>query len=425
MSRPLGKNFARLFSADLVSQLGDSLNFMARAWLALSISQSSTLLSLVFIAASLPEALLALSAGSLADRYVAQRRNIVVFAYAVRAPVSFALGLLALQQHISVAGLLTCTALLAVGRGISTPATKALLPQLVEREDLERAIGRFGAIYRGTQALGPALGGVVVALIGIPAMFFLDALSYVAGALISARVRVQAAALPVERRDIAGVMVYIRGNRTIRLLLIFLALLTLVTMPTYIAYAVLVKQVLQRGAVVLGMLLTSFAIGYAIGALVLLERLAHISLRTRAIVAGVLTGACLMASGYARNPILTGILVCGAGIGYATVTVTMEAWLQLIIGEAVRARVHAVLISAITLSSPLAYLGTGLAVNAFSAPAVIATLGGAYAVIAAAMLILPQPSAEVARTPIALEPSSPTLPTAPIAPIAPITEERS
>jgi hypothetical protein len=89
--------FRKLYFADLVSRSGDSLNFMARIWLAVSVSGSSIFLTLMFVAHSLPEVFFVTTAGRLSDRYRDQRHRILGLSYWVRAPAAFAMGLLALR----------------------------------------------------------------------------------------------------------------------------------------------------------------------------------------------------------------------------------------------------------------------------------------------------------------------------------------
>jgi len=400
MSRRLGGRFYRLFAADLVSQVGDALNFIGRAWFVVSASESPVVLSLMFIAASLPEAALSILSGRFIDRDTRRRRWVLTLAYAVRAPFSVWLGVLALAGEFDPVEVLLCVAMVAVGNGMGIPAAKALLPQLVRWDQLERAIGLLGMVYRGTQAVGPAIAGLVVGQLGLATLFFVDAAASVAAALICATIRPRAPTAGDAGGEGShgapriGVLEFF-STKVVALRLVFYSVaLRLIGRPLYVAFAVFVERTLYSDATVLGFLLSAFALGYALGALILLRVFANVGERARVVTSVVLCGALIAAAGLASAAVGVGILLAGGGACFAVAGITLDAWLQRELDDRVRGRAYALLGTTVALASPVAYLVMGFALESVRAPTAIVALG----------IVLAATSIGVARLPSRMVP---------------------
>ncbi len=191
--------FRALWIATLVSNVGTWMQNVGAAWLMTSLSQSPVLVALVQVATTLPMFLLSLPAGALAD--IIDRRRLLLFSQGWMAAAAAILGALTLAGLINPWLLLTLTFILGLGAALNGPAWQAIVPELVPRRELLQAISLNSAGFNLSRAVGPAVGGALVAAAGAGATFVLNALSFLGVLWVLYRWRRPAteAALPGER----------------------------------------------------------------------------------------------------------------------------------------------------------------------------------------------------------------------------------
>ncbi|HET9172765.1 MAG TPA: MFS transporter [Actinospica sp.] len=159
----LGTPYRRLLSATLLSNLGDGIRAAAFPLLAATLTRDPVLISGVAIATQLPGVLLALPAGSLADRF--DRRRIVVVADAIRLAFLFGLVCLIASGWATMSVLFVVVFVSGATDVVRATAAGTLVPSLVPLEHLDRANGRMvTAEIAGTEFIGPPLGGLLFGL---------------------------------------------------------------------------------------------------------------------------------------------------------------------------------------------------------------------------------------------------------------------
>ncbi|GAB2997231.1 MFS transporter [Streptomyces pseudoechinosporeus] len=166
--------FRALWIAQLVSNTGTWMQTVGAQWLL--VGHSAALVTLVQTASSLPVVLLALPSGVLADRY--DRRKVLLAAQFTMLAVSTVLTVLAFRGTLAPGLLLGLTFLLGCGTALMGPAWQAIQPELVGREQLGQAAALGAVNMNLARAVGPALGGAVVAAAGAGWVFAFNALSY-------------------------------------------------------------------------------------------------------------------------------------------------------------------------------------------------------------------------------------------------------
>ncbi|MET8450168.1 MFS transporter [Streptomyces sp. NPDC005209] len=167
--------FRALWIAQFVSNVGTWMQTVGAQWLLLG--HGATLVTLVQTASSLPVVLLALPSGVLADRF--DRRGLLIVAQLTMAGVAAVLAALAFAGALSPVVLLVLTFLLGCGTALMGPAWQAIQPELVDRAQLGEA-SALGAVNMNlARAIGPAIGGVLVAAAGAGWTFAFNAVSYV------------------------------------------------------------------------------------------------------------------------------------------------------------------------------------------------------------------------------------------------------
>lgn len=170
--------FRALWIATIVSNVGTWMHDVGAGWLMTSLSPSPLLVALVQTATTLPMFLLALPAGALAD--IVDRRKMLMAAQLLGVLAASLLAVLTLQNLITPEVLLGATFLLGVAAALSAPVFQAIVPELVDKNALPDAIALNSLGVNISRAVGPALGGVIVAVAGTPAVFALNAVSVLA-----------------------------------------------------------------------------------------------------------------------------------------------------------------------------------------------------------------------------------------------------
>ncbi len=174
---PLGEPlFRSLWIAAVVSYTGTWMQNVGGGWLMTQLTTSPLMVSLVQAAAAVPFFLVVLPAGALAD--MVDRRRLLLFTQASMVVAAAALGVLTLRQAVSPWVLLIFTFLLGLGAAMNDPAWQAITPELISPERHASAVALNSAGFNVARAVGPALGGLVVAAAGSGWSFLLNAASF-------------------------------------------------------------------------------------------------------------------------------------------------------------------------------------------------------------------------------------------------------
>jgi MFS family permease len=168
--------FRNLWLGGGISALGDQFYLVALPWLVLQLTGSNLAVGTVLMCAAIPRAVLMLGGGAVSDR-IAPRRIMLTTA-STRTIFVAAVGFLAWFHIIQLWHLYILAFAFGVADAFGLPAFQALLPALVEREQLPSANAMFQAVYQIATMLGPAPAGMVVKAFGIAWAFFIDAFSF-------------------------------------------------------------------------------------------------------------------------------------------------------------------------------------------------------------------------------------------------------
>jgi predicted MFS family arabinose efflux permease len=263
--------FRGLWLASLASNVGSWMHLVAASWLMTSLTASAALVALLQTANSAPGFALALPAGALAD--VLDRRRVVLATQVWQLLLAGALGALTLSHVTTPALLLAMTAALAVGSALGVPAFGSLTPELVPRAELASAISLNSMVLTASQAIGPAIGGLLVASLGAGAVFVLNAVSFLAvvGVVAAWRRPRLAPGLPPEHVSsaIRTGLRYVANAPAFRVVLIRAGAYVLSFSALPALLAVFTRSQLHGTASDYGLLLGALGVGGVSGALIL------------------------------------------------------------------------------------------------------------------------------------------------------------
>jgi MFS family permease len=168
--------FRAIWIASVVSNIGTWMQNVAGVWLVTTLTTSALLVALMQTATSLPAFLLSMPAGAMAD--LIDRRKLLLFTQGFMAIVAFLLGVLTLMGEISAFGVLAFTFLLGIGAAVNAPVWQTVTTELVPRSVLPFAITLNGVSNNIARAIGPAVGGVIIAYYSPGWVFLLNGVSF-------------------------------------------------------------------------------------------------------------------------------------------------------------------------------------------------------------------------------------------------------
>ena len=308
--------FRTLWLASLASNVGTWMHLVAASWLMTSLTASAAVVALIQTAWTIPAFALALPAGALAD--VVDRRRMIMFTQAWQLAAAAALGAVTLADAATPGLVLGLTATLAAGAALGMPALWAVTPEVVPRRDLAAAVSLNSASFTLAQAIGPAVGGLLVAAAGPGAVFLLNGASFLAvvGAAAAWRRTPPVRSLPPEHvlGAIRTGVRYVVNARPLQVVLVRVAghVLFFSALPALIV--LVTRNRLDAGAGTYGALYACLGVGGAAGAVVLPRLRERIGVDRLVILASVVLGAGLAALAVFRSvaPLFPVMLLAGA-----------------------------------------------------------------------------------------------------------------
>jgi len=305
--------FRNLLIADIASDVGTFMQSVGAAWLMLSLNAGPLYVALTQTASALPFFVLALPAGAIGD--IVDRRKLILLTEIWMAAVAIVLVGVTIGGLLSPVLLLVLTFALSAGDALESPTWRAVLPELVSKEDLAAAAALNGIEFNFARAIGPALAGIVIAIANVATAFLVNAASFLGVIFVIARWK-----RPLHKRNtptetLSGAMVaalrYVRYSPAIRILifrsgiLMFFASGLLALLPS-------VAHVVSKSPMGYGLLLGCFGLGAVLGALTMQQVRARWS--AEAVVSGgiLIFGLMTVAMGTFRAlPILGAVMLVG------------------------------------------------------------------------------------------------------------------
>ena len=305
-----------------------------------SLTSSSFMVALMQTATTLPVLLLGLPAGALAD--VVDRRRMLLFTQAWMLISATMLGILTLLEVTTPWVLLIFTFALGAGAAMNAPAWQATAPELVSRAELSAAVGLTGIGLNLARAVGPALGGAVIAMAGPSAVFLLNAGSFlsVIGVLYHWRRTTKvslASTEPLSSAIRAGIR-YARYAPALRAVLIRTGLFVLFASALWALLPVLARHELGLDSIKYGILFGCLGAGAVLGAVILPKLRSRISTDSLAGSGTILFAAATAALVEARHFGLLCVIMFGGGVAWFTLMASFIVTTQNVVPSWVRAR---------------------------------------------------------------------------------------
>jgi MFS family permease len=381
------RNYRLFATGQLISLIFGWVQITAQDWLVLQLSHDSpSALGVVTAFQFAPILLLTLYAGKLADRFDKRRLLLVVnVLYLILAGL---MGTLVVSGAVQLWQVFVFAVLWGTVTALETPTRQAFVSELVERRLLPNALALSAATFNSARVIGPAIGGLSIALFGTGTAFVVNAVSYVAPLIVLCLMR------PGElyRDGLAGGRVtaadakvsdglrYVRYRPDLLLPLGLMLVIGLVGFNFQLTLAVLAKNVFHTGAASFGLLTTAIAVGALCGALAGSGRRARPSVWT-VLGAAVAFGALETAAGLMPTYLSTAIVLVPTGFFMVYLAQAANQRVQLGVDPELRGRVMALYVLVFLGTNPIGAPVVGWLAQAFGARTSI-WLGGVISLLA-------------------------------------------
>jgi len=332
--------FRAIWAANIVSNVGTLMQSVGAAWLMTSLTSSTTLVGLVQTAATLPVFLVGLVAGALAD--LADRRALLLWSQAWMLLMAATLGVLTLLGYASPWVLLALTFGLGLGGAISLPAWQATVQDMVPKAWVTSAVSLNSISFNVARAIGPALGGIVVAVFGAAAAFFANAASFLAVVAAVALWRKPPAVPSRLSEDVLGAIRagfrYLLHAPRLQAPIIRAIAFNLCAAAVWPLLPLLARDVLKTSATGYGLLLGAFGLGSIASAIALPRLRSRFALDRILAMGSVVGAAAFFGLGVTTQPLAAGALLFFSGAAWVGVLINFNVAVQTSVPDWVRGR---------------------------------------------------------------------------------------
>src|SRR5271169_5948818 len=383
------RDFRLMWIGACTSSIGTWMQIVAQGWLIYRLSHSSFLLGLDQFLAGIPIFLFSLIGGVVADRI--ERRKILMVSQYIQMASAGTLTILVTLGLTHVWPILCLSFASGVAQAFGGPAYQALIPTLVEREDMPNAIALNSIQFNLAVTVGPALAGVTLARLGEKWCFGLNALSFLAPIISLSMISTRF--LPVATTEsmfgsLKQGIKFLWHHGSMVGLIVLAFLMTFLSMPMRTYIPVFVKDIFHRGPETYGNLLSLMGVGSILGSLSVAS-LGNISKKGRfALTMLICLGAGISGFSLSKLLPLSYAMLVLVGASMMAVFATVTSLVQLITTNEMRGRVMSVYNCAFRGGMPMGNLVSGWLVPMFTAPVVLGVNGLVLVLVAIYFLLV-------------------------------------
>jgi predicted MFS family arabinose efflux permease len=370
------RDFRLMWFGACISSIGTWMQIVAQSWLIYRLSHSAFLLALDQFLAGIPIFLFSLIGGVVADRV--ERRRILLASQYVQLASAAALAVLVATGTVRIWHILSLSCLSGFAQAFGGPAYQALIPTLVDREDMPNAIALNSIQFNMAVTIGPALAGQALARVGETWCFGLNAASFIAPIVALLLISNRFLPKPSKESVLTSLKLgirFVRRQESMTALIVLAFCMTALSMPLRTYIPVFVNDIFHAGPRIYGDLLSLMGVGSICGSLAIASLGNAAGKGRRALIMMLFLGAAM--SGFAISKSLSASFALLVLFGFALMAVfaSVSSLVQLITTDEMRGRVMSVYNCAFRGGMPLGNLVSGWMVPMFTAPIVLTANG--------------------------------------------------
>ena len=387
------KNYRLFFGGQSISLVGTWMQQIAMSWLVYRLTNSALLLGIVGFSSQIPVFLFASIAGVYADRW--NRHRMLVVTQTLSMIQALTLAFLALTGTIHVWQIIALSIAIGVVNAFDMPTRQSFIVEIVDKtEDLGNAIALNSFMFNGARLVGPAIAGILIALLGEGVCFLINGLSFVGiiVALLAIKVPKRKKAAHTSRlwHDLKDGYSYAFGFAPIRYILLQLGLMSFMGMSYAVLMPIFAKDILHGGPHTLGFLMAASGIGALTGSVYLASRQTILGLGRLIAYASVIFGMGIIAFSFSKILIVSLAMMFLTGFGMIVQIASGNTILQSIVEEDKRGRVMSIYTTAIIGMAPIGNLFAGALASLIGAPNTL-ILSGSACIIGSLLFALKLP----------------------------------
>jgi len=377
------RNFRLFISGQIVSLVGTWMQNVAQSWLVYRLTHSELLLGTAWFCSQIAVFALGPLGGIAADRF--PRQKVVIVTQTLSMLQAFALAALTLSGRVQVWHVLVLAGTLGMINAFDMPGRQALVIQMTSKEDLINAISLNSAVFNSARVVGPAVAGVLLAVVGEGTCFLINGISFLAVIACLTAMRIPPAAPhahpPVWQHLVDGFR-YAGHHSAVRRVLALMGCATLAGMPGLVLMPFFADDIFHRGSRGLGILMGAMGIGAVFGTLTLARRTRLSGLGRLMVISGLTTGVCYLSFAYSPSFYLSLAIMPVIGYSVMRQMASANTTIQTLIPDEYRGRIMALYSMTVVGLGPFGSLAAGALAGRFGARATLAG-GGALALAAA------------------------------------------
>jgi MFS family permease len=357
------RNYRLFYFGQTISLSGTWMQAIAQAWLVLQITNSKAALGIVTMLQFLPITVFVMFAGVIADRV--PKRNFIVGTQTLAMLQAVGLTVLVWSGHIQLWHVYVLALVLGLANAFDQPTRQAFIVEMVGKDDVMNAVALNSGMFNSARLVGPAVGGFVIALVGVKGAFLLNGVSFVPVivALLMMRTSdlrvVSGIAGPADPlRELREGVSYAFRTPAVLLIVILLAFIGTFGYNFTVVLPLVDRYVLGQGSVGLGFLTAAVGLGALVSALLLANRgrATTLTLFAGALAFSVLLGAVALSRWY----LSTVLLLVALGAASTVFAATANTSLQLAAPDRLRGRLMALYMLLFAGSTPIGGFLTGI-----------------------------------------------------------------
>lgn len=356
------RNYRLFFMGQGISLIGTWMQQIALSWLVYRLTSSVFMLGIVGFAGQFPTFLFATIAGVLSDRW--NRHRILILTQILSMMQALVLAFLVLAGMIAVWHILVLSVFLGLINAVDIPARQSFVVQMIDnKDDLGNAIALNSAMFNAARLLGPAVAGILIAIVGEGLCFLINGLSYIAVICALFAMDISYVKRAGKMSNVFGElregMTYAYAFRPIRYVLILLALTSIMGVPYAVLMPAFARDILHGGPHTLGFLMSAAGVGAVGGALYLASRRTVRGLGRLISLATSVFGIGLAGFAVSRVLPVSLVLMVLVGFGVMVQVAASNTLLQTIVDDDKRGRVMSLFAVAFIGMAPFGSLLAG------------------------------------------------------------------
>lgn len=360
------RDFRLFWLGQIISLSGTWMHSVAQSWLVYSLTKSPLYLGIIASLSSLPILLFTLFGGMVADRY--PKRNILIITQIMSIIPALTVAILADKNIITVWHVGIIATFLGTVNAFDVPARQAFLAEVVVKADITNAIALNSAAFNGARIVGPVIAGFIISSIGIPACFYINAVSFIPVIFALSKIKAKGVVKAYQSniwKDIADGWRFIIIEKPVLYMMALIAVFSLFGIPYITLLPVLAGEILNVGAKGLSFLVASAGAGSFIAAMMIAFKG---EIRRKDIyipLSAFVFSLAILSIPFSRSLYLSMLFMFFAGWGIVSFLATSNSFIQHAVPDSLRGRVMSLYTLVFLGFAPVGNSIIGLAAHSF------------------------------------------------------------